>query len=68
MLAPGGSFACAVVPNSDKIVVASGGSRHAMFGASGSRMSLVMYDIGKDEWVGFDGLPRFRVGYVDSLW
>lgn len=65
MLAPRGSFACAVIPNSDRIVVAGGGSRHALFGAAGSRMSSVeMYDTKKDEWVALDGLPRFRAGCV----
>ncbi|CDP03718.1 unnamed protein product [Coffea canephora] len=65
MLSPRGSFACAVIPNSNKIVVAGGGSRHPMYGAAGSRMSSVeMYDIGKDEWVPLDGLPRFRAGCV----
>lgn len=65
MLTPRGSFACSVIPNSNKIVVAGGGSRHAMFGAAGSRMSSVeMYDIEKDEWVALDGLPRFRAGCV----
>ncbi|MCD7461182.1 F-box/kelch-repeat protein or23 [Datura stramonium] len=65
MINPRGSFACAATPNSDKILVAGGGSRHTLFGAAGSRMSSVeMYDIGKDEWVPLDGLPRFRAGCV----
>ncbi|KAL3359202.1 hypothetical protein AABB24_015992 [Solanum stoloniferum] len=65
MINPRGSFACAAAPNFDKILVAGGGSRHTMFGAAGSRMSSVeMYDIGKDEWVALDGLPRFRAGCV----
>ncbi|KAG8370770.1 hypothetical protein BUALT_Bualt13G0018000 [Buddleja alternifolia] len=65
MITPRGSFACAAVPECGKIVVAGGGSRHTMFGAAGSRMSSVeMYDIGKDEWVALDGLPRFRAGCV----
>ncbi|KAI7990113.1 F-box/kelch-repeat protein OR23 [Camellia lanceoleosa] len=65
MLSPRGSFACAAVPDSDQILVAGGGSRHTMFGAAGSRMSSVeMYDIGKDEWVALDGLPRFRAGCI----
>ncbi|KAM3355928.1 F-box/kelch-repeat protein OR23 [Capsicum galapagoense] len=65
MISPRGSFACAAVPKRDKILVAGGGSRHAMFGAAGSRMSSVeMYDIVKDEWVSLDGLPRFRAGCV----
>ncbi|CAI9785719.1 unnamed protein product [Fraxinus pennsylvanica] len=65
MITPRGSFACAALPDCKKIVVAGGGSRHTMFGAAGSRMSSVeMYDIGKDEWVALDGLPRFRAGCV----
>ncbi|KAH6798622.1 Galactose oxidase/kelch repeat superfamily protein [Perilla frutescens var. frutescens] len=65
MITPRGSFACAAVPECGKIVVAGGGSRHTMFGAAGSRMSSVeMYDIGSDEWVALDGLPRFRAGCV----
>lgn len=65
MITPRGSFACAAIPNSDKILVAGGGSRHAMFGAAGSRMSSVeMYDTKTDEWVALDGLPRFRAGCV----
>lgn len=74
MLLPRGSFACAAIPNSDRIIVAGGGSRHTMFGAAGSRMSSVeMYDIGRNEWVALDGLPRFRAGCVgfmvgDEFW
>nr|GMD15514.1 F-box/kelch-repeat protein OR23 [Ipomoea batatas] len=65
MITPRGSFACAAVPNSDKILVAGGGSRHTVFGAAGSNVSSVeMYDIGKDEWVPLDGLPGFRAGCV----
>ncbi|CAI9781243.1 unnamed protein product [Fraxinus pennsylvanica] len=65
MITPRGSFACAALPDFNKIVVAGGGSRHTMFGAAGSRMSSVeMYDIVKDEWVALDGLPRFRAGCV----
>ncbi|KAL2510787.1 F-box/kelch-repeat protein OR23 [Abeliophyllum distichum] len=65
MITPRGSFACAPLPDCNKIVVAGGGSRHTLFGAAGSRMSSVeMYDIGKDEWVALDGLPRFRAGCV----
>lgn len=68
MLSPRGSFACAVVPNSDRIIVAGGGSRHTMFGAAGSRMSSVeIYDIATDEWVALDGLPRFRAGCVGFM-
>ncbi|VFR02075.1 unnamed protein product [Cuscuta campestris] len=65
MITPRGSFACAAIPNSDKILVAGGGSRHNVFGAAGSSLSSVeMYDIGKDEWVPLDGLPGFRAGCV----
>lgn len=68
MISPRGSFACTVVPDSDQILVAGGGSRHTMFGAAGSRMSSVeRYDIEKDEWVALDGLPRFRAGCVGFL-
>ncbi|KAF6169542.1 hypothetical protein GIB67_028093 [Kingdonia uniflora] len=71
MISPRGSFACAVVPGGEgrgEIVVAGGGSRHPMFGAAGSRMSLVeKYDIEKDEWVALDVLPRFRAGCVGYL-
>ncbi|KAL9685821.1 hypothetical protein QQ045_023275 [Rhodiola kirilowii] len=65
MLAPRGSFACAVVPNLGRIFVAGGGSRHLVFGAAGSRMNSVeMYDIEKDEWVVMESLPGFRAGCV----
>ncbi|KAK6150260.1 hypothetical protein DH2020_017785 [Rehmannia glutinosa] len=65
MITPRGSFACAAVPESGKIVVAGRWVPHTMFGAAGSRMSSVeMYDIKKDEWVALDGLPRFRAGCV----
>ncbi|PSS14566.1 F-box/kelch-repeat protein [Actinidia chinensis var. chinensis] len=68
MLSPRGSFACVAIPDSDRILVAGGGSRHTMFGAAGSRMSSAeMYDIGRDEWVALDGLPRFRAGCVGFL-
>lgn len=68
MLSPRGSFACAAVPNSDRILVAGGGSRHTVFEAAGSRMNSVeMYDIGRDEWVALDGLPRFRAGCVGFM-
>ncbi|XP_043693477.1 F-box/kelch-repeat protein OR23 [Telopea speciosissima] len=68
MLSPRGSFACAAIPNSGQILVAGGGSRHAMFGAAGSRMSSVeRYDVEKNEWVALDGLPRFRAGCVGFL-
>lgn len=65
MLAPRGSFACAAEPNSAQILVAGGGSRHALFAAAGSRISSAeRYDIEKDEWVSVDGLPSFRAGCV----
>ncbi|KAJ9564949.1 hypothetical protein OSB04_000915 [Centaurea solstitialis] len=68
MLSPRGSFACAAVPNTGRILVAGGGSRHTMFGAAGSRMSSVeMYDIGRNEWMALDGLPRFRAGCVGFM-
>ncbi|KAI3678834.1 hypothetical protein L6452_38138 [Arctium lappa] len=68
MLSPRGSFACAAIPNSGRILVAGGGSRHTMFGAAGSRMSSVeMYDIGRNEWMALDGLPRFRAGCVGFM-
>ncbi|GMN48940.1 hypothetical protein TIFTF001_018106 [Ficus carica] len=67
MLAPRGSFACAATPDSKsaQILVAGGGSRHALFAAAGSRISSAeRYDIEKDEWVSVDGLPSFRAGCV----
>ncbi|KAK9055736.1 hypothetical protein SSX86_026821 [Deinandra increscens subsp. villosa] len=68
MISPRGSFACAAVPNSNQIITAGGGSRHTMFPAGGSRVNSVeMYDIGKNEWVSLDGLPRFRAGCVGFL-
>ncbi|KAF7818403.1 F-box/kelch-repeat protein OR23 [Senna tora] len=68
MLSPRGSFACAVVPDSDQILVAGGGSRHTMFAAAGSRIrSVERYDIRKDEWVAMDGLPNCRAGCVGFL-
>ncbi|PIA36513.1 hypothetical protein AQUCO_03400425v1 [Aquilegia coerulea] len=69
MISARGSFACAAMPDSGgKIIVAGGGSRHAMFAAAGSRMSSVeRYDVEKDEWVSLDGLPRFRAGCVGFL-
>ncbi|KAI3732626.1 hypothetical protein L1987_63833 [Smallanthus sonchifolius] len=66
MLSQRGSFAC--VTDNERILVAGGGSRHAMFGAAGSRLNSVeMYDIGRNEWVGLDGLPRFRAGCVGFM-
>nr|GEW26064.1 hypothetical protein [Tanacetum cinerariifolium] len=68
MISPRGSFACAAVDDCGRIVVAGGGSRHTLFGAAGSRMSSVeMYDIGRNEWVALDGLPRFRAGCVGFM-
>jgi hypothetical protein len=68
MLSPRGSFACAAVPDSGQIIVAGGGSRHAWFGAAGSRISSVeRYDVGKGEWVAIEGLPRYRAGCVGFL-
>ncbi|KAF9598424.1 hypothetical protein IFM89_027857 [Coptis chinensis] len=68
MLSARGSFACAAVNGG--IIVAGGGSRHAMFGAAGSRMSSVeRYDVEKNEWVEMDGLLRRgrRLGNVVVL-
>ncbi|XP_010520417.1 PREDICTED: F-box/kelch-repeat protein OR23-like [Tarenaya hassleriana] len=68
MLSSRGSFACAAMPGSNRIIVAGGGSRHTLFGAAGSRMSSVeMYDVERDEWMAMDGLPRFRAGCVGFL-
>ncbi|KAK9160579.1 hypothetical protein Syun_006920 [Stephania yunnanensis] len=68
MISPRGSFACAADCDCGRIFVAGGGSRHAMFGAAGSRMSSVeMYDVERDEWVALEGLPRFRAGCVGFL-
>nr|XP_043636270.1 F-box/kelch-repeat protein OR23-like [Erigeron canadensis] len=68
MIAARGSFACAAVDGRGRIVVAGGGSRHALFGAAGSRMSdAEMFDIGRNEWVALDGLPRFRAGCVGFI-
>ncbi|XP_077245524.1 galactose oxidase/kelch repeat superfamily protein [Tasmannia lanceolata] len=68
MRSPRGSFACAALPSSRAILVAGGGSRHALFGAAGSRMSSVeRYDVDKDCWFEEEGLPRFRAGCVGFL-
>ncbi|GAB4841688.1 hypothetical protein Ancab_022410 [Ancistrocladus abbreviatus] len=65
MLTPRGSFACASVPDFGQILVAGGSSRHALFGAAGSRVSSVeRYDIEKDEWVELEDMPNFRAGCV----
>ncbi|KAG5250507.1 F-BOX/KELCH-REPEAT PROTEIN OR23 [Salix viminalis] len=68
MLSPRGSFACVAVPDLGQIIVAGGGSRHTWFGAAGSRISSVeRYDVGKDEWMAIEGLPRYRAGCVGFL-
>ncbi|KAK9137723.1 hypothetical protein Sjap_008317 [Stephania japonica] len=70
MISPRGSFACAADSHCGRgrILVAGGGSRHAMFGAAGTRMSSAeLYDAGRDEWVALEGLPRFRAGCVGFL-
>ncbi|KFK30900.1 hypothetical protein AALP_AA6G040700 [Arabis alpina] len=68
MLSPRGSFACDVMMQPGKIIVAGGGSRHTLFGAAGSRMSSVeVYDVEKDEWSEIEELPRFRAGCVGFL-
>ncbi|KAI3915707.1 hypothetical protein MKX01_015532 [Papaver californicum] len=68
MISPRGSFACIGNPKCGEILVAGGGSRHAMFGAAGSRMNSVeCYNVEKDEWIALDGLPRFRAGCVGFL-
>ncbi|KAE7997782.1 hypothetical protein FH972_002386 [Carpinus fangiana] len=60
-----GSFACAVVPGSEAIIVAGGGSRHCVFAAAGSRISSVeSYDVERDQWVELDRLPGLRAGCV----
>ncbi|KAM7254006.1 hypothetical protein ACFE04_031688 [Oxalis oulophora] len=65
MLHPRGSFACALDMDANQIVVAGGGSRHSMFVSAGSRISFVeRYDVGRNEWVEMDELPRFRAGCV----
>lgn len=67
MITPRGSFACAVMNfcGSHQIVVAGGGSRHAMFGAAGNPVrSAERYDVELDEWVPLDGMPGFRAGCV----
>ncbi|KAJ6998557.1 hypothetical protein NC653_014659 [Populus alba x Populus x berolinensis] len=68
MISPRGSFACVALPDLGQIIVAGGGSRHTWFGAAGSRISSVeRYDVGKDEWVAIDGLPRYRAGCAGFL-
>ncbi|KAI3887262.1 hypothetical protein MKX03_023472 [Papaver bracteatum] len=68
IISPRGSFACIGSPKCGEILVAGGGSRHAMFGAAGSWMNSVeCYNVEKDEWIALDGLPRCRAGCVDFL-
>lgn len=68
MISARGSFACAAVESTGEIIVAGGGSRHAMFGAAGTRINAVeRYDVERDEWVSLDGLPRLRAGCVGFL-
>lgn len=65
MLTARGSFACAVASRGREVVVAGGGSRHAMFGAAGSRVECAeRYDLERDEWSALPGLPGFRAGCV----
>lgn len=65
MLSPRGSFACAPIAGANAIIVAGGGSRHAMFPSSGTRMSSVeIFDVDLGEWVPSNGLPRYRSGCV----
>ncbi|KAJ8626368.1 hypothetical protein MRB53_019675 [Persea americana] len=68
MRTPRGSFACAAIPSSNSILIAGGGSRHALFGAAGTRLSTVeRFDSGKDHWVLEENLPRFRAGCIGFL-
>lgn len=63
MISPRGSFACAPIANG--IIVAGGGSRHAIFPSSGTRISSVeIFDVGSGEWAVYNGLPRYRSGCV----
>ncbi|KAL0908808.1 hypothetical protein M5K25_023316 [Dendrobium thyrsiflorum] len=65
MLSPRGSFACAPIAGANAIIVAGGGSRHAMFPSSGTRMSSVeIFDVDSGEWAPSNGLPRYRSGCV----
>ncbi|KAJ4829510.1 hypothetical protein Tsubulata_026270 [Turnera subulata] len=65
MSTPRGSFACAAIPSSGQILVAGGGSRHAVFRAAGSRLTSVeRYDVGRNEWTVLEGLPGQRAGSV----
>uniref|UniRef100_A0A803LFF0 F-box domain-containing protein n=1 Tax=Chenopodium quinoa TaxID=63459 RepID=A0A803LFF0_CHEQI len=62
MITPRGSLAAAAVARG-RIVVAGGGSRHAMFGASGSRVGFAeVYDVERDEWAPLADLPGSRAG------
>ncbi|XP_021768867.1 F-box/kelch-repeat protein OR23-like [Chenopodium quinoa] len=64
MITPRGSLAAAAVAGG-RIVVAGGGSRHAMFGAAGSRVGFSeVYDVERDEWAPLADLPGSRAGCV----
>ncbi|KAI3960160.1 hypothetical protein MKW98_016884 [Papaver atlanticum] len=68
IISPRDSFACIGNPKCGEILVAGGGSRHAMFGAAGSWMNSVeCYNVEKDKWIALDGLPRCRAGCVVFL-
>ncbi|KNA20985.1 hypothetical protein SOVF_047360 [Spinacia oleracea] len=66
MITPRGSHAAvAVEEGRGRIVVAGGGSRHAMFGAAGTRVDVAeVYDVEKDEWTSLADLPGSRAGCV----
>ncbi|KAK8950517.1 F-box/kelch-repeat protein OR23 [Platanthera guangdongensis] len=65
MLSPRGSFACAPIASANSIIVAGGGSRHAMFPSSGTRMSSAeVFAADSGEWVPTNRLPRYRSGCV----
>lgn len=58
-----GSFAA--VAWSGQVYAAGGGSRHAQFGAGGSRVTAVeRYDVKEDRWHQVAGLSRIRAGCV----
>ncbi|KAG0503677.1 hypothetical protein HPP92_003749 [Vanilla planifolia] len=65
MLCPRGSFACASVAGTNGIIVAGGGSRHAMFPSTGTRLSSVeIFDADSGVWASLKGLPRYRAGCI----
>ncbi|PKA52277.1 F-box/kelch-repeat protein OR23 [Apostasia shenzhenica] len=65
MLSPRGSFACAPIAGANAIIVAGGGSRHAVFPSGGTRMSSVeTFDVLSGKWAPAMGLPRYRAGCV----